>query len=136
MNEDDFLLDEEDEDLDENYVTPEDEDEDSDSDNEDGNSGSDEEEDSRPEPTEQDYNGRMTRDEIYLSSAYDDIVTSAKKNEAKVSTGGGRMFDGNIVDDEYINTPKPIGNYLLIRSNSKDNYEKWETIKSFSLNAV
>ena len=29
MNEDDFLLDEEDEDLDENYVTPEDEDEDS-----------------------------------------------------------------------------------------------------------
>ena len=98
MNEDDFLLDEEDEDLDENYVTPEDEDEDSDSDNEYGNSGSDEEEDSRPEPTEQDYNGRMTRDEIYLSSAYDDIVTSAKKNEAKVSTGGGRMFDGNIVD--------------------------------------
>lgn len=47
-----------------------------------------------------------------------------------------RTLDGDIIKDEYINTPKPIGNYLLTRASSKDNYEKWEIIKSFSLNAV
>lgn len=96
MNEDDFLLDEED-DLDgQEYVTPEEEDpEDYNGDSE---SDSDDDESLSPRLTEEDYGGKMTKDEIYLSSAYDDIMTSAKKNQDRVSTGGGRMFDGNIVD--------------------------------------
>lgn len=95
MNEDDFLLDEEDDLESQEYVTPDDVEE-----GEDGDESESDEEESSDEPqlTEEDYGGKMTRDEIYLSSAYDDIMTSAKKNLDRVSTGGGRMFDGNIVD--------------------------------------
>ena len=85
MNEDDFLLDEEDDLESQEYVTPDDVEEGEDGDE----SESDEEESSNvPQLTEEDYGGRMTRDEIYLSSAYDDIMTSAKKNLDRVSTGG------------------------------------------------
>lgn len=96
MNEDDFLLDEEDDLEGQDYVTPDDIEEDTD-----GESESEEREDESersPALTEEDYGGKMTKDEIYLSSAYDDIMMSAKKNLERVSTGGGRMFDGNIVD--------------------------------------
>lgn len=47
-----------------------------------------------------------------------------------------RQSDGNIITNNYINTPKPLGNYILSRSSDKSNYENWENIKSFSLNAI
>ena len=97
MDEDDFLLDDEEDIESQEYVTPEDTDGDEDSDQDDLDS-EDENGSGGPNLTEQDYGGRMTRDEIYLSSAYDDIMVSAKRNLDRVSTGGGRMFDGNIVD--------------------------------------
>lgn len=95
---DDFLLDEEDDIESQEYVTVDEDDE------EDGDSSSEEEGSdsgggrSGPKLTEEDYGGRMTSKEIYLSSAYDDIMISAKKNKDRVSTGGGRLFDGNVVD--------------------------------------
>ena len=95
MNDDDFLLD--DDDLEnQDYITPIDDDGDED----DGGEDSDEDavEDSGPPRAEQDYGGKMTRDEIFLSSYYDDIYLSAKKNQDRISMGGGRSFDGNIVD--------------------------------------
>lgn len=93
MNEDDFLLDEEDDLEGQEYISPE-EDEDEDPDSEEENdSGS-----NKPSVSESDYNGKMTRDEIFLSSYYDDIALAAKKSLDKVSMGGGRAFDGAIVD--------------------------------------
>lgn len=93
MNEDDFLLDEEDDLEEQEYISPEEEDEDSDSGEEE-----DDETASKPTATESDYGGRMTRDEIFLSSYYDDIAMAAKKSLDKVSMGGGRAFDSSIVD--------------------------------------
>lgn len=91
--EDDFLLDEEDFDYeDEDLVSPEEEDEEEESEEESS------EEESGPPKSAEDYDGKLTRDEIYLISAYDDIMMSAKKNTDRVSTGGGRLFDGNLVD--------------------------------------
>jgi hypothetical protein len=93
MNEDDFLLDDEEDLEDQEYVTPE-EDVDEEGDFE---SESDEEKESSPQLTEEDYGGKMTKDEIWLSSAYDDIMAASKK-EDRVSMGGGRAFPSNIVD--------------------------------------
>lgn len=92
---DDFLLDDEDDFESQSYITPEEEEEDVDEDEEDGL----EEEESvgkSKKKTEADYGGKLTNDEIYLSSAYDDIVLSAKKNLTKVNVGA--TFDGNIID--------------------------------------
>lgn len=93
MNDDDFLLDEDDDLESQEYVTPEEDvegdDQDSDSDDESNDSG--------PQLTEDDYGGKMTRDEIWLSSAYDDIVAASKREE-RVPMGGGRAFPSNIVD--------------------------------------
>ena len=90
--EDDFLLDEEDDDL--NLISPEEEDDEGDS---------EEEEEVEitekvPVKTTKDYGGRLTKDEITLISAYDDISLSSKKNKDRVSIGGGSLFDGNILD--------------------------------------
>ena len=75
--EDDYLLDE-DEDLDQGYITPEDDN--GDSDNDDQDIEDENEEGSQKRVTEADYNGKMTKDEIWLSSAYDDIVAAGKKD--------------------------------------------------------
>ena len=44
------------------------------------------------------YDGKMTKDEIWLSSAYNDILNSSSKDIGKISVGGGRAFDSTIVD--------------------------------------
>ena len=96
FDDEDFLLD--DEDSDSGYiVTPADEDaEDEDNDE----NGSEVEEEAKPtrrkKATEDDYDNRITHDELVLSSAYDDI-RAASKNPDKISVGG-KMFDQNIID--------------------------------------
>ena len=93
--EDDFLLDEEDDGFYEDYIdNEEEEDEESDNPEESDEEVANEE----PPEKEGDYMGNLTKDEIYLSTAYDDIAESTRQNDYKVSTGGGRMFDVNIVD--------------------------------------
>ena len=77
--EDDYLLDEE-EDLDnQGYIGP-DEDGDSDSDGSDESDLDDEEGTDGEEVDESQYKGKMTRDEIWLSTAYDDIIAAGKKD--------------------------------------------------------
>lgn len=92
--EDDFLLDEEDDGYYEDYIDPEEE-EDEEEIDEEGEEESDKEGDDSA--ADEKFMGNLTKDEIYLSTAYDDISDSAKQ-DSKVSTGGGRMFDVNIVD--------------------------------------
>ena len=97
---DDFLLDEDDDLESQGYIAPEDEE---DSDNDDQN---DEEfdvdekinEKSSPGANAEDYHGKMTKDEIWLSSTYNDIVNASSKDIGKISVGGGRAFDSVIVD--------------------------------------
>lgn len=89
--EDDFLLDEEDFDYeDQDLVNPEDGEDEEDDEEESGDGAA-------PKDAKE-YHGKLTKDEIYLISAYDDITMSAKKNMDRVSTGGGRLFDGYLVD--------------------------------------
>lgn len=74
--EDDYLLDEDDDLEDQGYYeTPDEESEDSEDENNESDSDEEEDEGSR---SESDYGGRMTKDEIWLSSAYDDIVAATK----------------------------------------------------------
>ena len=74
--EDDYLLDEDDDLEDQGYYeTPDEESEDSEDENNESDSDEEEDESSR---SESDYGGRMTKDEIWLSSAYDDIVAATK----------------------------------------------------------
>lgn len=74
--EDDYLLDEDDDLEDQGYYeTPDEESEDSEDENNESDSNEEEDEGSR---SESDYGGRMTKDEIWLSSAYDDIVAASK----------------------------------------------------------
>lgn len=88
--EDDYLLDEDDE---PNYYmsTVEDDDDDDDEDEDLDDDGSD-------SPTKVDYNGLLTKSEIFLSSAYNDIKLSEKKRGADRMSVDGVMFDGNVVD--------------------------------------
>ena len=98
---DDFLLDEDDG-LEEVYIGgEEDEDDDDDSLNSDDSDEAQEgelDEDPNPSATEKDYHGKMTKDEIWLSSAYNDIQNASSKDIGKISVGGGRAFDSIIVD--------------------------------------
>lgn len=74
--EDDYLLDEE-EDLDsQSYIGGSDDDDGEDFDDDVQDSDIEEEE----QEGRQDYGDRMTKDEIWLSSAYDDIIAAGKKN--------------------------------------------------------
>jgi hypothetical protein len=47
-----------------------------------------------------------------------------------------RDSEGNIVTNDFVNTAQPLGDYVLSRSSNKSNYENWEIIESFSLNAL
>jgi hypothetical protein len=92
--EDDFLLDEDDDLYYEDYVDPDEEDS-----GEDGEESNEEDENQQtPGKSNDEYLGNLTKAEMYLSSAYDDIQESTRLQDGKVSTGGGRMFDVNIVD--------------------------------------
>jgi hypothetical protein len=112
---DDFLLDEDD-DLEnsDSYVGGDDQNEDDSLDEGDSSSGDDSggvdedlldddvivEDDSKPN-TEADasaYNNKMTSKEVWLSSAYNDIMNAASKDKDKVSVGGAGVFDGYIMD--------------------------------------
>lgn len=99
---DDFLLDEDDLDGQEDYIgTADDTDDETDESTEDIDSVDDEpigEEPSKPGVTDKDYKGKMTKDEIWLSSAYNDIQNASSKDIGKISVGGGRAFDSIIVD--------------------------------------
>ena len=119
MNDDDFLLDE-DEDLEGlNYVAPEDSDG---NDNEEGEIDESELEKSE-KLSERELleanKGRMTETEIKLSSDYNDVVLSAKKNDTKFSIGSGNM-DACISDavravitaDPNNTSTKTIGEYM------------------------
>ena len=76
--EDDYLLDEE-EDLDnQGFIGP---DEDGDPDNDESDPELDDEgivEDENLDPSQ--YKGKMTKDELWLSTAYDDIIAAGKKD--------------------------------------------------------
>lgn len=76
--EDDFLLDEEDY-LDDQDVIGSDESEDSDNDDSESSALGDDVEEGGNLDTEQ-YKGKMTKDEVWLSTAYDDIVAAGKKD--------------------------------------------------------
>ncbi len=92
---DEFMLDEEDDLEGQNLISTDDEDED-DEDDEDSEDIAIEE---RQKPkTEADYGGKLTENEIKLSSAYNDIVYAASKEVGKISVGGGRAFDALLVD--------------------------------------
>lgn len=84
--EDDYLLDE-DEDLENGgYFGPDETGEDSDDEEDSGVSDPElidevAEEERRGKANEEQYEGRMTKDEIWLSQAYDDIIASAKANK-------------------------------------------------------
>lgn len=73
---DDFLLDEEDDDLEGQYYY-DGSDSDEDEDSEDGDMSDEVEEVDRRTPS--DYGDKLTKNEIYLSSAYDDIVAASKQ---------------------------------------------------------
>lgn len=47
-----------------------------------------------------------------------------------------RTPTGRMIDDDYISTPKELGNYILSRASNKDNYQNWEKIANFSLNSL
>lgn len=89
---DDFLLDE-DETFDEGYVESNE-----DSEDESFEEESEENEEELSEKSKEDYHGKMTADEIWLSSAYNDIVNASSKDVGKISVGGGRAFDAVLVD--------------------------------------
>lgn len=97
MIDDDFLLDDEDEELDSQNIVEAEEDEDENDSGELSESEEDVDLKSGPEKEEA-YKGKMTGVEIYLSSAYNDIIYAASKDTGKVSVGGGRTFDAYIVD--------------------------------------
>lgn len=81
--EDDYLLDEDDDLENQGYYGSDDESDDSDDDNStnpDDEDSMDEGEGLDDKETEE-YNGRMTKDEIWLSSAYDDIVAASKDSK-------------------------------------------------------
>lgn len=76
--EDEFLLDEE-EDLENQGYLGQDNDDDSDNNDDSGISLEDAEE-AREKVDESQYQGKMTKDEIWLSTAYDDIIAAGKKD--------------------------------------------------------
>lgn len=87
MNDFDFMLDE-DEDLEnQGYYSPDNTGEDSDDEDSEDSGGIDEVEleEGREKVDESAYDGKMTKDEIWLSSAYDDIVAAAKNYSKKNS---------------------------------------------------
>lgn len=95
--EDDFLLNEDEEDLDSGYIN-EDEVEDPEDEDDVGSDGEDETEEEEESSQKLDYGDRLTKEEVWLSSAYNDIVLAAKKDLEKTSVGGGRTFDSYIID--------------------------------------
>ena len=122
MNEDDFLLDE-DEDLDSlNYVEAQDDSDDDDEDDGDIESKSEEDSKSTSERELLDANkeGRLTPTEIKLSANYNNIALSSKKNDEKVSLGGAGIIDAcvsdavrNVLDADPKNTSsKTVEDYM------------------------
>lgn len=94
MIEDDYLLDEEDDDLDSQLVDNSDEEEETEE--EEGDAGGDL---GGTSGSESDYAGKMTAREIEMSMYYNNIAMSSRKasDSTKVSMGG-RMFPSNVVD--------------------------------------
>ena len=80
--EDDYLLDEEEEDLEnQGYLGPDETGDDSDDDNSEGSDESiigDDEDEKKIKVDESQYEGKMTKDELWLSTAYDDIIAAGK----------------------------------------------------------
>ena len=80
--EDDYLLDEEEEDLEnQGYLGPDETGDDSDDDDSEGSDESiigDDEDEKKIKVDESQYEGKMTKDELWLSTAYDDIIAAGK----------------------------------------------------------
>ena len=106
IDDEDYLLDEEDVDLD-STPQPDEEEE------EEGEEGLGNEDDTGYAKDDS-LDPRMTKDEVYLSSAYDDIQMSTRKNDAKANVG--QIFDANVVDAVRIIIgcdPKMVSNKLI-----------------------
>jgi hypothetical protein len=98
MNEDDYLLDEDEDDLDSQIIDTTD-DNDSDSDGDEDEGGGSDSDLGGTTGTKSDYDGKMTEREIKMSTNYNNIILSSRKasDSTKVLLGG-RLFPSNVVD--------------------------------------